>query len=806
MKVPADCAIQCPWCDEVSAAERWLKQLPPIATIVYPQGGETGLALPPDVSGMDERLQGTQGQSPLGCDLAGPEAASPGAFCQGSGEQEAAVTNGADRSSRRLAADSSNLTLDDLSATSLRQDELVEKVHQELESLRHDGPPKDGPSWTTPSGDQSDATFESSPSHDAIAGDTAAGDTADGDIILNDTADSTSVSFAEPIAITKTPAEHSQEDLVADPAPSETRRPTLEEIEEAWAESESYSKADDEDGDGEDVIEGDAFGSSDDDFDATVSDEDPSFDDELEQLALRDRHQATPFTFDEDDRPYYRQNGWGKRRQSAIRFFKIAAPSLMALPILAYILILAKVDLGFYPFDGSSHSAMVQGNASSSDADDLPVATSANDDSTGASASDHDSDMEAADTGKTKDDEVDSPAPMLTTLSDTRDNVSGATNEDVGDGWIASDKQATSINTDQFQPTNDSVVAVLPSSSWAASSIDTDNTIAGVTDNDDGSIVELIQSIKTDVEPVDDLDGQPRRTIEMIAREQALQRHKRLHQPTSPDRIESDASVAADQSDLASESHSPSPELVIDDAVPPITSELTNPVRQASAEATVGMSFPPSEALPLPERADPIEPAEVDTQTTEATAPDELETSERAHGVSEGGTSEGSTSEGSGAEVVSVSGEAALLACQQVVRQLEAIGADHLSDREATMATVKAYRNVSRLADFVDEADTPKLDAVFEALADEGTLSELESLCAAWIDWPKRQTKGILLIGTLTTNGNSRAFVLGDKTRLSIVGETSLEINDDERCIALAEIVSGESPASVRLIRVDAVP
>ncbi|OYP35442.1 hypothetical protein [Rhodopirellula sp. MGV] len=297
-KVPAARSVRCPWCDEVTAIEHWFSKLPPIAQVLDQDG------------------------NPLDAE---PEA--DAISC------ETQETDSAPRAVRVCATPmfaNSGLTSSDSVASDESLSPWVKKVERELDALCQESSVSDlDESLSQEAASESECAPESEPEpkvkrrrHDleAIASiwdrkpPTSDADTAGVACEVEPAAESSPVAIAPPVQVEEPEVE------------TEDELPVLDEFE-------SFDTVDND-----------------------LEDHFVDFEDDCEEdlsPAGGDFGGIHAFSIGEDDRPYQRYSGWRKHRQNATRWLKIAAPSLLALPVLGIILMLAGLDLGLYPFDGS---------------------------------------------------------------------------------------------------------------------------------------------------------------------------------------------------------------------------------------------------------------------------------------------------------------------------------------------------------------------------------------------------------------------------------------------------------------------
>ncbi|MFU7558965.1 hypothetical protein ACMFWY_09825 [Roseiconus sp. JC912] len=808
MKVPADCSIQCPWCDEVIPAEQWFSKLPPLARLLDADGNP----LQVDSANAFGDIRKT--------DMAKNELCSVDPSPSRVSLDDESLDTGtpigltglalpSDEHDESLSKKSPVVTLDELSQTSQQQDELVQKVNEELESLRSDSLPKDVPAWMT-----------------TVATSTGAANSpaSENEVSLATGDQQGKLERPQLVSHPGDQAEHRQEiaehdtasenDGLAETEPqTDRRRPTLEEVEEAWAESESYVDAED-DGLAFDDIEG--FDSSDDGYEDDLDESDVEYDEEIlltgaaisdQGVDTSDRADSSSSVYLDDDRPYYRSNGWGKQRRSAIRFLKIASPSLLAIPALVFILLQSNINLGFYPFDGAWNPKQDASN------ENQFAALSGNGTAQNSSGLGDSLDPPETEDGETTiPDSVIQQGPIeeseFVVSTDDASDLADAQPVVTSQQLIDSDAKVADVDPpfqSAMDPSGDTDVFADAESSNAITSTgpteddpssDTGSPAVGnIVDRQwDLPMDDVMEELKNNLTPFDGQMDQPGVTVEMIAKRQQEERWQRRQRATEDLDSESFASSVSDSGNESEVNAVPDSELNSEDAgVDSIaksdaastidrqeldTTALENPVRQASAQSDVeqqSLGLVANSHTPIAD-AGPVQDINPLPSDIFATDPSHLEAAESA--------------------------------CLKVVESLESLHPSDQNDRQATIANLKAYREVCRLVDVEGIADAPSLKAVLHQVAEKPIHRQFTSLSGAWIQWPKRQTKGVLLLGKVETEDGQTTLRFDDGSQVALEHDFGdrRSLVEGESIVGLAEIISAESPRSVRLIEIVSGP
>ncbi len=151
-------------------------------------------------------------------------------------------------------------------------------------------------------------------------------------------------------------------------------------------------------------------------------------------------------------------------------------------------------------------------------------------------------------------------------------------------------------------------------------------------------------------------------------------------------------------------------------------------------------------------------------------------------------------------------------ACEKVLRAIAALPPADDRSREATLARLTTFRELSQLGDHSFPAASPAVAEVLDRLAEpsrveSGEVTALAELCAAWIGWSKRTTDGMLLVGRFTQSGEAGSWQLSDGTRLEVeLSAADCEVPTSGRVIALAKIVSADQPPTVKLLAYRKLP
>ena len=521
------------------------------------------------------------------------------------------------------------------------------------------------------------------------------------------------------------------EPMESPPAFETSQSPTIDQIEEAWEESEGL------DGGGE-------------------LDGEETLDDDETEFTKAETSTKLKVPLANDDRSYYQRHGWGKRQRNAVRIAKIVAPSLLAIPIAGGILWLGDIDLGFYPFNGNGQNNESRlSSAGPSDAI-APTGNSSFDDGESSMPSEKPS---AGDTSAVVSPSNDFDKVSENESANQRPTVFAESSPPVGNDGSQEGPTAN------FPPKSDS-------ENLENDGIDKD--VRSVLEDTDGIPMEqLIEEIK-ERKPSEDFadDDQSRKTVGMIARQQAMQRQLDEFGEANAQRPPRDE---------------PHQLMIFPKTVPPVESITeSNSIKQASAEAASVETAEDSEAS-LANSTEKNDAASgdrpIDIETVESDSTGNVESKGTGDSATE--TSKPRSKE-----------------CELALQSLAQIGDS--SDRKSH-EVVMAYAHVARLAE-VDNIDD-EIDEVLSRIADdENTQSLLESLAVAWIDWSKRKTDGMLLIGRIVRQEDVANFILSDGTELTIDADLPPNVPKQTPVVVLAKIVSKNPSPRVRLIAGTVVP
>ncbi|MCS7468436.1 hypothetical protein NZK35_17425 [Stieleria sp. ICT_E10.1] len=147
--------------------------------------------------------------------------------------------------------------------------------------------------------------------------------------------------------------------------------------------------------------------------------------------------------------------------------------------------------------------------------------------------------------------------------------------------------------------------------------------------------------------------------------------------------------------------------------------------------------------------------------------------------------------------------------CAEAIQAIGRWQADESKDqppRQRMLAQLQAYRSVSQIGSLEFASNSPSVAKLLKTLIDSDALQPLEPLCSEWIEWGRRQTDGMLLIGRLQTGETESYFELADGSQLRIQSSKEIHVPTESRCVAIGRIISAEDVPLVQLLAGVVVP
>ena len=257
----------------------------------------------------------------------------------------------------------------------------------------------------------------------------------------------------------------------------------------------------------------------------------------------------------------------------------------------------------------------------------------------------------------------------------------------------------------------------------------------------------------------------------MRARQQWNERHR---QP-QPDAAEREAALL-NSATLTFPKEPPSADSVLQ----------TSAQSDIAPESTATEPIAPEPTAPEPTAPEPTQTAEVNSKSLATEAPEtatiaapELDTAELTE------------------------------ACEEAIRVIGRWQADESKDqpaRQRVLAQLQAYRSVSQIGSLQFASNSPSVAKLLKTLVDSDALQSLEPLCGEWINWGRRQTDGMLLIGRLKAGETETFFELADGSQLRIRSSKEIHVPAESRCVAIGRIISAEDVPLVQLLAGVVVP
>ncbi|WP_419580482.1 hypothetical protein [Stieleria magnilauensis] len=527
-------------------------------------------------------------------------------------------------------------------------------------------------------------------------------------------------------------------------------RPSIDQIEHAWESPDAWEPQDP-------ISDADVFGDHDDDEFNVIDDQPPT--------------QTVPLA--NDDQSFFERHHWGRRQRNSIRLLKIASPTLIAVPIIAVILYASGAN-ALFDLLGQSTDPVAAREQSETDQ---------NRDRAAKPAPASPKTQQSAGGGRVAPDATGSPSDDSTSDDSTSDDATGedSSGEDSTSAMdpvtvVADDDAAAHTNSDQSDDpiTPAEADAELVSSDGPSAETPTpDLTTTNRTDVEVMDVDQVIQSIKRTGEAIAEEQSTTAEepsalTIAMRAKQQWKERHQQPQR--QPDAAEQERALL-NGATLTFPSEPPSADSVLQ------TSAQSNIAPEPTA---------PEPTAPEPTAPEPTQTAETKSKNLAAEAPQtptipapELDTAVLTE------------------------------ACAEAIRAISRWQADDSKDqsaRQRMLAQLQAYRSVSRIGSLEFASDSPSVAKLLKTLMESDALQTLEPLCSEWINWGRRQTDGMLLIGRLKTGETESFFELADGSQLRIRSSKEIHVPTESRCVAIGRIISTEDIPLVQLLAGVVVP
>ena len=687
-KLPEDASVQCPWCNETWPVQVWQMQLPPLATVLGPDGSPLVLTEEPATEPTEAETDDQTPQTEQVFDAAPSELA-------GSQDEPESTASAIEPDSEPMASEEDAFAEDD---EPIDLDETIDlDEHVSMSGL-------------------------------SIIASNQDGETVEAESAAN----------------------------------------SIDELEQAWDSPEAWGSPEawssQEANREEEQFDEDHFDEGDfdeDDFERELASETPnaatptavadSADFVAQGVTTHRTAKRANVPYPEDQHSDYARHHWGKQPRDAVRLLKIAAPTLIALPIIGLILYWSGINLGFPPFNATKDEANAK----------LAMQSAEPRSASGADENESDTSKSPL-VGRVL---VDSEPSAPKQDNAEQDN---AEQNDPEQGSAAETVLAEShsespseIVASLFAP--DQVAGPTEAEDSAVRQASAEQSIAEATPGESlPEIDDVIQSLGAQIAKEDatgeqaDDDQQPRKTIEMAARERM-------------------AENAAD--------------ITLD----PVQAEIATLNR-----ATLAFPQDPPSADSIKPSQPPPEPDAAEIANDSAPELNSLAASETATaGINLPATE---TPQRESLERIAAIGDATASIDRLVDWQVEA------TSKKAVLARLLAYRAVSRIGSLPIESGGENTDQLFARLVDPTVLAQLEPLCGAWIDWGRRKTDGILLIGQLRHEDTQITIELSDGTTYQVQLADQVELPTKTRVVALGKIISTEDVPLVRLVAGAVVP
>ena len=132
-------------------------------------------------------------------------------------------------------------------------------------------------------------------------------------------------------------------------------------------------------------------------------------------------------------------------------------------------------------------------------------------------------------------------------------------------------------------------------------------------------------------------------------------------------------------------------------------------------------------------------------------------------------------------------------ACQRATAATKTLSEP--TDRDATLNALIAYRDISRVAGLDGVKNSACVAELLDMLSQSDSIDQLSSLCPEWINWNRRKTDGMLLIGKLIRENDQLAILLDDQTHVVLKDDMPHVLPIGKRVVLLGSIEnSGKTP------------
>ena len=809
-ELPADSIVQCPWCSERASGQKWAASLPPVASVFQADGSPLPCdggadKVTPQVIEYDENVLDAVGEVDAACDLnsapttnfaselsteeTDASAESDSSIESQTTQPSSPADSQANDQPDRLSELSEHLLVSQPALTApIPDDELTAGVEPESSLSEPDDELNTEADTETETQSESDSIFDDPSDADRLES------TIDLDEPLeqsnfesSDSESPASLSFIgsddDTVELDQYVDDQHADDQHADDRHADDRHAdgdstidqldsTLDQIEQAW-ESSRPSNEPVKDAAPTALV------------DSVLQDD---------QSVLAEKPKRVPIA--EDQTSYYERHRAKKRRPNASRIVKMAAPTLLSLPIVCLILYFSGLNIGFYPFDGSGNEPETLADTTADLTNDLTAVPSTPGPGPGrtpATAFSEDSStlVSPGDTtlstaqNDSRDSDAEVPQNTAQALQPTTDSDDATVSNEpaAGDNGDAASDLVQDLGLSNSIDTTDRVgeLSTGETSSVAADPASGDDDSAGDDDAYPADVASLFAGDKIDQgdqagdTPVaDNFDDES--SIDAVIermRDQVVAATDRI-ETSDPNRVS--AGMAAEKrmrEQLQMPDKTDRPDLSDDDA------------RRAQIESSL-LVFPSH-----PPKVDQVR--QRDKNSAAETGADQV-----AQSTENPSDSAPRKDELPATEPVSPEMSVELKRAIESVKAVKQL--DSASERESTIRRLVAFRDVSTIGDLLSDQPQPGIQELFDLLIEPATQSNLEPLCSEWVGWSGRPTAGMLLFGELQVDQAEPKMRLEDGSFLEVELAQHLESTPSGRVVAIGIILSSENAPRVRLV------
>lgn len=526
------------------------------------------------------------------------------------------------------------------------------------------------------------------------------------------------------------------------------------------------------------------------------------------ELARTDHDQAS---FAEDQRSFYQRDYWGRRQSRAIRFLKLASPSLIALPIIGAILYYSGINAGWFSEESTGGGemyaqldSMPEVTAAATEPESSPMESiddsASDDDVDSVFASDRAAEGFAGDQDGSE--TIQSPRDIDSVIESLREDPPPSNVESSGGKTVlmraqeqlAKQAQAnvSPVEIPKATPGPDQPVLRFPDQTPSIGEIVQASAQADVAEPSGRDRIESKpQPVGTQPSSTQPSNIQPTNIQPSNIQPSNIQP---LQLPTlgsdSAGQLRTEAPSQVDQPTTESLAEPPS-ETAIETPSEPVIDQPDAVVASEQPSARLDMPAEqagPAEETAFAEPAEQVKPAEPGEQI------DPVVSEVRGDGEKNSAPSAPRQPADQAPSVDAPEVVSGVRAALDSVEQLARIDGD---SQRAALAGLVAYRDVSRIGDLPVVAESQPVMELLDRIAGDDLVDQLEPLCAAWIDWDRRKTDGMLLIGHIRQAAGERVFELSDGTRLVIQAGPGL--TTESRVVALGQLSPEDTPRTIRL-------